>query len=350
MSVDYFKDAPSLTAVPPNPERHFILSHMTPFGGRLITEVLGCADANPTANPDYHVQYYPEQYGYNPNNAPHKFIRLASARLLAKHGAQLIIVDIDATKCQAAAESIGNGAVWKTCDVSDWYQQVDLFQWIVSQFGALDVVMGNAGIDPELASSLPDGHPSREKARCKVFYDFSQDEMEEGPGGKGHMLKAPSRTILDVNVKGPLYNLKLATHHMKALGKGGRIIFVGSANSYLPIPDQTVYVTSKHAVLGMMRAASRRQDCKDAGITICLLAPWTTVTPLTAEILETIPDEQIEKSSPDDLAWAVGLRKAIWLELDGESIQIQREARLVGKARVFVMKFGACLKLFCLVP
>jgi len=36
------------------------------------------------------------------------------------------------------------------------------------------------------------------------------------------------------------------------------------------------------------------------------LAPWTTVTPLTAEILETIPDEQIEKSSPDDLAWAVG--------------------------------------------
>jgi len=76
MSVDYFKDAPSLTAVPPNPERHFILSHMTPFGGRLITEVLGCADANPTANPDYHVQYYPEQYGYDPNNAPHKFIRM----------------------------------------------------------------------------------------------------------------------------------------------------------------------------------------------------------------------------------------------------------------------------------
>ncbi|KAK3061361.1 hypothetical protein LTS18_006435 [Coniosporium uncinatum] len=233
-------------------------------------------------------------------------IGLASARLLAKHGAQLVIVDIDATKCRAATESIGNGAVWKTCDVSDWYQQVDLFQWIVSQFGALDVVMCNAGIDPELASSLPDGHPSREKARGKVFYDFSQDEMEEGPGGKGHVLKAPSTTILDVNVKGPLYNLKLAMHHMKALGKGGRIVFVGSANSYLPIPDQMIYVTSKHAVLGMMRAASRRQDCKDAGITICLLAPWTTVTPLTAEILETIPDEQIEKSSPDDLAWAVG--------------------------------------------
>lgn len=43
MSVDYFREHPSLTQFPPDPDRHFILSHLTPFGARLYTEVIGCA-------------------------------------------------------------------------------------------------------------------------------------------------------------------------------------------------------------------------------------------------------------------------------------------------------------------
>ncbi|KAF2099065.1 phosphoglycerate mutase-like protein [Rhizodiscina lignyota] len=75
MSFDYFKDAPSLTKFPPNPDRHFILSNMTPFGGRLITEVIGCASANPKPFPNHRTYYTPMQYGYDPSNAPHKFLR-----------------------------------------------------------------------------------------------------------------------------------------------------------------------------------------------------------------------------------------------------------------------------------
>lgn len=76
MSLDYFREHPDLKTYPPDPSRHFILSHMTPFGGRLITEVIGCADANPTAQHSPRTQYYPTQYGYDPTNAPNKFIRL----------------------------------------------------------------------------------------------------------------------------------------------------------------------------------------------------------------------------------------------------------------------------------
>lgn len=76
MSLDYFREHPDLTVYPPDPERHFILSHMTPFGGRLITEVIGCADADPAAVHDHRTQYYPTQYGYDPANAPNKFIRM----------------------------------------------------------------------------------------------------------------------------------------------------------------------------------------------------------------------------------------------------------------------------------
>ena len=76
MSLDYFHDAPSLTDVPPNSNRSFILSQITPFGARLVTEVIGCAASDPAPVADARVQYYPTQYGYDPENAPHKFIRM----------------------------------------------------------------------------------------------------------------------------------------------------------------------------------------------------------------------------------------------------------------------------------
>lgn len=76
MSLDYFHDAPSLTDVPPNPNRPFILSQITPFGARLVTEVIGCASSDPAPVADERVQYYPTQYGYDPENAPYKFIRM----------------------------------------------------------------------------------------------------------------------------------------------------------------------------------------------------------------------------------------------------------------------------------
>jgi hypothetical protein len=52
------------------------LSNLTPFGGRLITEVIGCSSANPTPLANSRTTYYPTQYGYNPSNATNKFIRM----------------------------------------------------------------------------------------------------------------------------------------------------------------------------------------------------------------------------------------------------------------------------------
>ena len=76
MSFDYIKDPPSLSQFPPSTSRKFVLSHLTPFGGRLITEVVGCASANPTPVAANRTYYSPTQYGYDPSNAPHKFLRM----------------------------------------------------------------------------------------------------------------------------------------------------------------------------------------------------------------------------------------------------------------------------------
>ncbi|KAH7377425.1 hypothetical protein BKA64DRAFT_714691 [Cadophora sp. MPI-SDFR-AT-0126] len=251
-------------------------------------------------------------------------IGYATASLLAQHGAQVIVVDIDASKSQAAAESIGYGAVSKACNVSSWADQLELFSWTVSKFSSLDAVICNAGIDPELTMSLEDGNPLKEKARGKVFYDFSADEMEVPGEGQEARLKAPSDAVWEVNVKGPIYNLKLGLHYMKRLGKSGRVILVGSANSYLPLATTPLYCASKHAVLGLVRAASRREDCKEAGITVSMLAPWTTVTPLTEGVLKNIPEGALDTSVPDDLAWAVGYLCVAAPELvNGKAIWVQ---------------------------
>ena len=76
MSLDYFREPPSLTQYPPDPNRHFNLAKMTPFGARLITEVIGCSSPNPSAVRQHRTQYTPTQYGYNSANATSKFIRM----------------------------------------------------------------------------------------------------------------------------------------------------------------------------------------------------------------------------------------------------------------------------------
>lgn len=76
MSVDYYRDPPSLTQFPPDPHRHFNLAQLTPFGARLVTEVVGCTSADPPAVAQHRTAYYPGQHGYDAATAAHKFVRM----------------------------------------------------------------------------------------------------------------------------------------------------------------------------------------------------------------------------------------------------------------------------------
>jgi hypothetical protein len=76
MSLDYLKDPPSLTDFPPNSTRHFVMSNLTPFAARLVTEVIGCADSDPAAVAKKRTAYSADQYGYDASNATNKFIRM----------------------------------------------------------------------------------------------------------------------------------------------------------------------------------------------------------------------------------------------------------------------------------
>lgn len=76
MSLDYFNEKPSDSRFPPNAYEHFQTSKMTPFGGHLVTETIGCGSADPKPVRHNRVPYKSGQYGYDPSTAKHKFVRM----------------------------------------------------------------------------------------------------------------------------------------------------------------------------------------------------------------------------------------------------------------------------------
>lgn len=225
-------------------------------------------------------------------------IGLATAKLFYSSGAKVVIADVGERRLKNAAASIGPECRSRLCDVTSWPQMVDLFQWTVDTLGTPEIIFCNAGIDPEMALLAADA--TDEGLRGKVALDFLADEADLATG----KLLQPSHAIFDINYFGVMYGVKLGVHHLRNSGKKGRIIVTGSSNSYMAIPSSNMYDASKHAVLGLMRSTSQRQDVINAGITLSMLCPSLTATPMTAGI----PGELtagLASSSAADVAVAV---------------------------------------------
>ncbi|KAH8589807.1 hypothetical protein B0O99DRAFT_723086 [Bisporella sp. PMI_857] len=217
-------------------------------------------------------------------------IGFAIAQLFADSGAKVVIADVDGDIGKEAAEKIGHDAQFIRCDVTSWDDQTHLFQQTVEIYNRIDLVVCNAGINPELMAF----HSPK--------YDYFANEYEENGSG---LLRRPSTKIFDVNITGVTYNIKLALHHMTRSG-GGRIVVIGSMASYIPVPEQALYCASKHAVLGLVRATSMRRECLENGISISLVAPWFTLTRMTEERSGQLPSSVLI-SSPQDVASAVAI-------------------------------------------
>ncbi|KAH8684372.1 hypothetical protein BGZ60DRAFT_367298 [Tricladium varicosporioides] len=246
-------------------------------------------------------------------------IGYATAQMFASSGAQVIIVDRDEDLGSQAAEKIGYGAIFSKCDVTSWEDQRQLFSNSYLKYGSIDVVVCNAGIDPEIILASNPKDEKVHEARNQVRFNYLADEVEPQTNGG---LKCPPNTIMDVNVTGVIYGVKLSVHYMRKSG-GGRIVVIGSAAAYIPVPEQSIYCASKHAVLGLVRATSQRGECKENNIAISMVAPWLTVTPLTS-MLESNLTRHVPVSSGADVSIAVAINVIRpWEHVNGKSIWVQ---------------------------
>lgn len=167
---------------------------------------------------------------------------LAICRRFAAEGAAGTAFDLPGAEAEAAA--LPHGFTFAGGDVRDEDALAAAVADTVDRHGRLDILVANAGLVP----------PWRETEAL----DF--DEWDR---------------VMAVNVRGVAAALKQAIPALKAAG-GGTVVAMASVNAVVAHPRQMLYTASKHAVLGIVRAAAR--DLGRHGIRVNGLAPGPIAT------------------------------------------------------------------------
>ena len=141
----------------------------------------------------------------------------ATAEMLAKEGAKVVIADVDAEQGQAVAAGLGEAGAFQQTDVSDEDQIQAAVDLAVERFGGLDIMFNNAGVGSALKRFLPDD-----------LTDFSR--------------------IMSVNLFGVIAGAQRAARYMKEHG-GGSIINNASIAAINAGTGMISYRASKAAVL-----------------------------------------------------------------------------------------------------
>lgn len=171
----------------------------------------------------------------------------AIARLLAAHGAHVVVSSRKLDGCRAVADAIvadGGSAEAYACHIGELAQIEAVVGHIVERHGRLDILVNNAAANP--------------------YYGHILDTD----------LGAYDKTV-DVNIRGYFFMSKLAGRQMREQG-GGAIVNVASVNGFTPGDKQGIYSITKAAIINMTKAFAR--ECGPHGIRVNCLAPGLTET------------------------------------------------------------------------
>ncbi|CAN4088155.1 unnamed protein product [Withania somnifera] len=189
----------------------------------------------------------------------------ATARLFAQHGAKVVIADIQEEKGQSVAESIGSShCTFIKCDVTDEEQVQSLVKSTVDIHGRVDIMFSNAGI--------------------VSYHDQEQDIL-------GFNLDALDN-LFAINVRGSIACVKHAAKAMVEDGIKGKIICTASVTATMGVAKQIDYAMSKHAVLGLVKSASK--GLGKYGIRVNCVSPAAVATPMLEKSMK-MTAEEIEK-------------------------------------------------------
>lgn len=170
----------------------------------------------------------------------------------ARAGAAVVIDYVGtadaANEAVAGLTAAGHRALAVESDVSKPADLTRLVAAAVAEFGRLDVMVNNAGIETRHA-----------------LLETTEDDYD---------------TVLAVNLKGAFFGMQAAARQFVAQGGGGVIVNISSVHEDLPMPGNTAYCVSKGGMRMLTRTAGVELGVH--GIRVVGVAPGAVDTPINA--------------------------------------------------------------------
>ena len=154
-------------------------------------------------------------------------IGLAAVRRFASEGAHILAVDLEGSDLAAAiaeAEPFGVKVLSQPADCSQASDVSAYVERCVDEFGRLDVLFNNAGIEGRIISLM----------------EYPEDDFDQ---------------VINVNLRGVWLGMKYSAPAMIANG-GGSIVNTASTAGLLGARGLSAYVASKHGVVGLTKSAA----------------------------------------------------------------------------------------------
>jgi 3-hydroxybutyrate dehydrogenase len=184
-------------------------------------------------------------------------IGLGIARALARDGANVILngfgdaKDIEGLRASIAAE-YSVQVRYDGADLSKQDQIEAMTAKALAEFGAIDVLVNNAGI--QFVAPID---------------EFPVDRWN---------------AVIAINLTASFHTVRLLLPAMKAK-KWGRVINIASAHALVASPYKSAYVAAKHGIAGLTKTVAL--EVADVGITMNAICPGYVWTPL---VQKQIPD------------------------------------------------------------
>jgi short-subunit dehydrogenase len=197
-------------------------------------------------------------------------IGLESALAFARQGCTLILVDLSLERLaevQPQVQALGANCEIHAVDVADAHSMQQLAEQVHREFGALDVLVNNAGI-AFLGSFV-----------CTPLSAWSRS--------------------LSVNIMGVVHGCHFFLPRMLEAGGARHIVNVASAAAFAPTVNMGAYAATKHAVMGL--TDTLMQELWDSKVRVSAVCPGVINTPIVrpsaGSVGSNITSDQLQKLS-----------------------------------------------------
>lgn len=170
-----------------------------------------------------------------------------------QEGAKVVIFGRDKKTLEQAKNEMNNQVLTVQGDVTDSESLKNLYDQTLSHFGKIDILIVNSGVGERLHIN-----------------DVTEEKFDH---------------LVDINYRGAYFTVKYAIPHLKSAAS---IILIGSISGHLTIKNQSVYASTKAAIIKL--AQNLANDLGQYSIRVNSISPGYIKTPIFDQRLEKDPE------------------------------------------------------------